>query len=136
MSFGLDPRLQDESVLVWRSERALVLLRDEVRWPWLLVVPQTEVMEFHDLDGAHAKTLIDTVRLVAHMLARQPGVSKINLASFGNVVAQQHWHVIGRSPADPLWPAPVIGQPRQSMGATALGSRAEQLRQALQTGQP
>jgi diadenosine tetraphosphate (Ap4A) HIT family hydrolase len=37
------------------------------------------------------------------------GYAKVNFAGLGNVVAQMHLHVIGRSSRDPCWPQPVWG---------------------------
>ncbi len=133
MSFALDPRLAAESVLLQRTEHGLILLRDEARWPWCVVVPQTTEVEFHALDVDFAQRLMAEVRRVAAVIAAQPGVSKLNLASFGNVVAQQHWHIIGRWPSDPAWPGSVIGLPRQAMTGVARDSRAASLRAALQS---
>ena len=133
MSFQLDPRLAAESVLLASTAQALVLLRDESRWPWLVVVPQTNAVEFHDLESQCALKLMETVAAVAATLRTQPGVQKINLASFGNVVPQQHWHVIGRFVDDPHWPESVIGLERVPMAAAQLQSRAKKLRGLLLT---
>lgn len=133
MSFGLDPRLAAESVLLMRSANVHVLLRDESRWPWIVVVPHSDAVEFHDLEPPYAARLMDTVSLAAKTLSVQPGVDKINLASFGNVVSQQHWHVIGRSFEDSFWPGSVIGLERAPMTADQLQSRADQLRSQLLT---
>lgn len=136
MSFQLDPRLDAESVLLQRTEHGLILLRDEARWPWCVVVPQTAEAEFHALDADFAQRLMSEVRRVAAVVAAQPGVSKLNLASFGNVVAQQHWHIIGRWPGDPAWPGSVIGLPRQAMTGAALAERARQISAALPSASP
>ena len=131
MSFDLDPRIAVETVPLWADSQRLILLRDESRWPWCVVMPITTQIEFHSMDDAAASALIKAVRATAAAISRLPQVGKINLASFGNVVAQQHWHVIGRNQTDPLWPDPVIGQPRVASAAPLLQQRAEWLQRSL-----
>jgi diadenosine tetraphosphate (Ap4A) HIT family hydrolase len=42
------------------------------------------------------------------------GCAKVNFASIGNVVPQLHLHIVGRTPTDPCWPAPVWGNLRET----------------------
>jgi diadenosine tetraphosphate (Ap4A) HIT family hydrolase len=131
MDIPLDPRLASECAVLGEGPAGWLLLRDETRWPWCLWVPRTERIEFHDLGPTEQLHTMQVVAQLASAIANLPGVTKINIASLGNVVAQQHWHVIGRSPGDPAGPAPTFGLPRQPCTATALDQMVERLRAAL-----
>lgn len=124
MSFTLDPRLELGSLQILSTESATVRLRIETRWPWCLVIPRSEKTEFHQIERAQRDQLTDLVCAVADAITRFPAVTKVNIASFGNVVAQQHWHVIGRWPDDPAWPDSVIGASTEPMSFDALRQRA------------
>jgi diadenosine tetraphosphate (Ap4A) HIT family hydrolase len=131
MTIALDPRLATESIVIGEGPAGWLLLRDEARWPWCLWVPRTERIEFHDLDQAQQLRTMQVVASLASAISSLPGVSKINIASLGNVVAQQHWHVIGRIPDDPAGPAPTFGLPRQPYPPDQLAQMTQRMRVAL-----
>jgi len=129
MSYIIDSRILAESVPLFETKVGTVRLRNEARWPWCLVIPNTEKIEYHQLEPSHRHALMDLVSTVAAAIAACELVTKVNLASFGNMVSQQHWHVIGRWPTDPLWPESVIGAEVEPMPADLLKKRTEQIRE-------
>lgn len=131
MSIELDPRLAAECIALGQGTAGWLLLRDEARWPWCLWVPRCEQIEFHDLGTAEQLHTMQVVAQLAKAIVSLPGVTKINIASLGNIVAQQHWHVIGRAPGDPAGPAPTFGLPRQPYPPAELEQTAERLCAAL-----
>ncbi len=131
MTIELDPRLAAECMVLGEGPTGWLLLRDEARWPWCLWVPRTGQIEFHSLDQVEQLRTMQVVARLASTIASLPGVSKINIASLGNLVAQQHWHVIGRAPGDPAGPAPTFGLPRQPYPPGELDQMAQRLRAAL-----
>jgi diadenosine tetraphosphate (Ap4A) HIT family hydrolase len=87
-----------------------VLLKDDARWPWLLLVPRIEGMsEIHQLGEMSAAMLMAEIRRASHAVAAEPGVARINVGALGNVVPQLHVHVVGRWEGDAAWPGPVWG---------------------------
>jgi diadenosine tetraphosphate (Ap4A) HIT family hydrolase len=110
MAFTLDPRLAADTVPVADLTLSRVLLINDQRFPWLILVPRrdkmTELIDLSDLDVA---TLYGEVRLAGRALQDLTGADKLNVAALGNVVAQLHVHVIARSKRDAAWPKPVWG---------------------------
>ncbi|MCT8998288.1 HIT family protein [Chelativorans intermedius] len=108
--FELDPRLEEESLPVAWLGLCELRIRDDRRWPWLLLVPQRPgAEEVHDLTPLDQAMLSFETNLVAKALKEMTGCTKINCATLGNVVRQLHVHVIARSEGDPGWPGPVWG---------------------------
>lgn len=109
-AFALDPRLAADTVPVGDLALSRVLLMDDARFPWLILVPRRAgLSEVTDLDGADAGALWEEIRLAAGVMRDLSKPDKVNVAALGNVVAQLHVHVVGRFLSDPAWPGPVWG---------------------------
>ncbi|WEX12045.1 HIT family protein [Chelativorans sp. AA-79] len=108
--FVLDPRLEGESLpVVWLGLCEL-RLRDERRWPWLLLIPQRPgIEEIHDLTPLDQAMLSFETNLVSKALKELTGCTKINCGALGNIVRQLHIHIIARNEGDDAWPGPVWG---------------------------
>jgi diadenosine tetraphosphate (Ap4A) HIT family hydrolase len=108
--FTLDPRLAADTVEVGDLALCRVLLMDDARFPWLILVPRRpEVSEIMALSEADADGLWREVRIAARVMQALSNPDKINVGALGNVVAQLHVHVVGRFRSDPAWPGPVWG---------------------------
>ncbi|MET0367122.1 MAG: HIT domain-containing protein [Methylobacterium sp.] len=108
--FVPDPRLSADTVHLGDLALSRVLLMDDARFPWLILVPRREgVSEITDLDEADAQALWQEIRLATGVMRDLAKPDKINVAALGNVVAQLHVHVVGRFRSDPAWPGPVWG---------------------------
>jgi diadenosine tetraphosphate (Ap4A) HIT family hydrolase len=109
-TFELDSRLAADTALLGRSEGGLVLLMNDARWPWILLVPERPgISQLHDLDAGDAAQVLSTSLAIARaMTAAQPD-RRINVGALGNVVAQLHVHQVLRHEGDPAWPGPVWG---------------------------
>lgn len=132
-AFALDPRLAADTHVVGELELSRVLLMDDARFPWVILVPRraglTELIELAR-DEQHA--LLDEVNRIAHGLHALMKPDKLNVAALGNVVAQLHVHVIARYRTDAAWPRPVWGVGvRAGYDSAALGQRLKQLRALL-----
>lgn len=108
--FTLDPRLAADTAEVGDLGLCRVLLMDDARFPWLVLVPRRPALvELTDLSEADAVALWREVRLAAGVMQALSKPDKVNVGALGNVVAQLHVHVVGRSRSDPAWPGPVWG---------------------------
>ncbi|MBP0616423.1 HIT domain-containing protein [Jiella mangrovi] len=108
--FKLDPRLAADTVTVGTLGLCRLLLMNDRRWPWLILVPQrSDVTEVHDLTPLDQTMLTFETCLVAKSLKSFCGADKINVGALGNMVAMLHIHVIARRTGDPNWPGPVWG---------------------------
>ena len=110
MSFALDPRLEADTIGLGDMALSRVLLMNDRRFPWLILVPRRAgLVEITDLTPLERRALFEEAALAADRLKLLTGAKKINIAALGNVVAQLHVHVIARFAADAAWPNPVWG---------------------------
>lgn len=109
-SFELHPRLARECHLIADLPVATLLLMDDARYPWCILVPRIPGMrDLHDLPRRRRGAFMDEVDRVARVLQARFRAEKINVAALGNQVPQLHVHVIARHSEDAAWPAPVWG---------------------------
>lgn len=108
--FTLHPTLAADchALGVWRDLR--ILLHRDAHVPWLILVPETSITEWHELPGDLHRQLLAASTLLARMLKTELSCDKVNVAAIGNMVPQFHYHVIGRRKADPYWPGVVWGR--------------------------
>jgi diadenosine tetraphosphate (Ap4A) HIT family hydrolase len=110
MSFILDERLARDALVIGDMPLCRVMLMNDARWPWLVLVPRREgLVELIDLDPADQAQLMDEASRAAQFLKGHAQADKINVGALGNIVRQLHLHVVGRTVGDPAWPGPVWG---------------------------
>ncbi len=131
-AFALDSRLQADTLPVGDLALSRVLLLNDSRFPWLVLVPRREALtEVIDLTEADSAVLMQEIRIAARVLTELARPDKINIGALGNRVAQLHVHVVARFLSDPAWPGPVwgVGEPRPypDHAAVALTERAAAL---------
>lgn len=125
--FVLDPAFAATSHAVADLPLSAVRLQDDVRYPWLVLIPRHPgLVEIEGLDVAHRFQLMEEI-VLAGAAVRAIGaalglaVDKLNVGALGNVTAQLHVHVVGRRRGDPAWPGPVWGHsPASPYGPDAL----------------
>ena len=109
--FELDARLQQDTC--WLADLPLcrVLLMNDARYPWLILVPRVaDVSEVFELDESQQQQLWNETRLLAQAMQQVFAADKMNIGALGNVVRQLHMHVVVRMDGDDSWPAPVWGR--------------------------
>jgi diadenosine tetraphosphate (Ap4A) HIT family hydrolase len=110
MGFALHERLARDAFVIGDVPLSRVLMMNNARWPWLILVPMREgAVELTDLDAGHRALLIEEAALPARVLKARTNALKVNLGARGNIVLQLHLHVVARTPGDPAWPGPVWG---------------------------
>ncbi len=108
--FELHPRLAADTAPLGALALSRVLLMNDARFRWLILVPaRAGLREIHDLDAAGRAALIEEVALVSHALSTLYRPDKINVGALGNMVEQLHVHVVARRADDAAWPGPVWG---------------------------
>lgn len=134
--FELHKRLRADTVEVARWELSLLLLMNEQRWPWLILVPRRAgAREILDLGQPERARLMEEAAAAGRLLTALHRPDKLNMAAIGNLVPQLHLHVVARVAGDPAWPKPVWGQfPPAPYETAALEARLAALRQALAEG--
>lgn len=128
--FVLHPQLAQDTYQVTDLALCRVLLMNEARYPWLILVPRRAgVREIHELTSAERQQLWVESDKVSHALMTLFQPDKLNIAALGNMVAQLHLHHIARFQTDAAWPAPVWGKfPPEPYTAETATARCESLR--------
>jgi diadenosine tetraphosphate (Ap4A) HIT family hydrolase len=131
-SFELDARLAADTIAVGDLPLCAVLLLDDARFPWFVLVPRrADASELTDLDEADASLLMGELRTAVRVLTELAKPDKVNIGALGNQVSQLHVHVVARFLSDPAWPGPVWGfgtrAPYQPHASAHLAERAAAL---------
>ena len=109
--FQLHPRLTADCIPLGRFGLCRLLLMNESRYPWFILVPEREgIGEIHQLDEADQICLLRESSRLSAALVRLYRPDRLNLAAIGNLVPQLHVHHVVRYRSDPAWPAPVWGR--------------------------
>ena len=109
-SFSLHPRLLGESVFVRDLQLSRLVLMNNKRFPWLLLVPRLpEIAEIVDLSDEDQRVLWGEIARISKLLRDLFHPDKLNVATIGNLVPQLHVHLIARFRTDEAWPKPTFG---------------------------
>ena len=107
---SLDQRLVADTIPIGDLALSSVLLMDDARFPWFILVPRRPgASELTDLSDEEAAQLMSEIRIATRVMLELAKPDKVNVGALGNVVAQLHVHVVGRFRSDPAWPGPVWG---------------------------
>ena len=115
MKFELDSRIAGSTHLVTTTDGIQVLLVDDARYMWLMLVPEVAgASELHDLGTADQQRLMTLATRLGAWLKGDTGADKVNTAAIGNIVPQLHLHIVARHDGDAAWPAPIwgLGEPQ------------------------
>ena len=109
-NFELHARLAADTILVGRLPLSLLLLFNDARYPWFILVPRRAgVTEIYQLPEADQQQLWRESATLARKLMQGFHADKMNIGALGNLVPQLHLHHIARFSSDPAWPGPVWG---------------------------
>lgn len=108
--FMLNERLAADTLPVADLPLSRVLLMNDARYPWVILVPRhASISEVFELSAADQQQLWREATQLGEAMKKTLAGDKVNIASLGNVVSQLHVHVILRRHSDAAWPAPVWG---------------------------
>jgi diadenosine tetraphosphate (Ap4A) HIT family hydrolase len=136
MSFTIDPRLAAESHSLGTLSLCEVLLCDDARFPWLILVPRKEnLVEIIDLSDGERTMLMDDITDASRALKSLTNCHKLNVGALGNQVRQLHVHVVARFESDAAWAGPVWGKgTRVPYEKAARDDLTKKLQASLQLG--
>jgi diadenosine tetraphosphate (Ap4A) HIT family hydrolase len=108
--FSLDPQLEADTHVLGRLPLCRVLLMNDARYPWLILVPEkADLAEIIDLDTPDQQQLMREIAIASQVLRSLYNPDKLNVGALGNRVRQLHVHVLARFVSDEAWPGPVWG---------------------------
>jgi len=107
----LHAKLAKDCFVVGRFPLSVLLLMNEARYPWFILVPQREnISEIQQLCARERHQLMDESCMLSEALRAAFSPQRVNVAAIGNIVNQLHIHHIARFNSDAAWPAPVWGK--------------------------
>lgn len=108
--FILNSKLAADTFEVLSLEVSQLLLMNDARYPWLILVPQVSGMrDLHNLSTKQYQAVTQEIVQVSEVLESLAQAHKMNVGALGNMVPQLHIHIIARQTNDAAWPAPVWG---------------------------
>jgi len=115
-----------------RFPLSLLLLMNDSRYPWFVLVPQrSDIREIFQLPEIDRQHLLKESCTLAEALTATYAPDKLNVAAIGNLVPQLHLHHVVRYRTDAVWPAPVWGKlpaiPYGEQGLAVLRQRMRDL---------
>ena len=118
--FQIHHKLLLDSHRLGRFHLCHLLLHKNAILPWFILVPETNIIDLLDLPDALRVSVMSEASCISKFIKQDLNCPKVNFAAIGNVVPQLHLHVVGRSPDDPCWPAPVWGNPVETADYSVL----------------
>lgn len=110
LPFELDHRLKNDTFIVGESELNLLLLLNDSRYVWFMLVPKRSgVEDVHQLLPVERAVLAQESNALSLAIEKAFSPDKLNVAALGNVVRQLHVHHVVRRLGDTAWPGPVWG---------------------------
>jgi diadenosine tetraphosphate (Ap4A) HIT family hydrolase len=131
--FQLHPTLAADTIEIAQWPLCCVLLMNDSRYPWLILVPARAAMkEMHDLLAADQSLLMPEIDRASRILSDLFTPDKINVGGLGNIVQQLHIRVLARFESDDAWPGPVWGaHPPLPYKKAELDPVVKQIKQSL-----
>lgn len=108
-SFTLDPQLQKDCFVLGKLGGSQLLLMNNALVPWFILVPETDKIEWYQLEPDAQKLLSNEINALSEFVKVKCSPDKLNVATIGNKVQQMHIHVVGRHHTDYCWPDVVWG---------------------------
>lgn len=130
--FSVDMQLVKDSHILGEMGLSMVLLMDNMHYPWLILVPKKQdISEIAELSVNERATLIEEIADISDVMKRIYWPDKLNVAALGNQVSQLHVHIIARFKTDDVWPEPVWGKQSKRYSKIALNEAKEILLREL-----
>lgn len=78
--------------------------------PWLKIFVRRTVREFSDCSAEEKRAVWQALDVIEREMLAYYRPEKINIASFGNMLPQVHWHIMARFKEDSCFPEPMWGE--------------------------
>lgn len=106
---SLHPQLATDCHAIGRAPSGALLLNRNAMLPWMILVPDTEILDLLALPPAERHQALEDCSVLDRYIRNRWSVERVNFAAIGNLVPQLHLHMVGRRVGDCCWPLPVWG---------------------------
>ncbi|WVN42371.1 HIT family protein [beta proteobacterium MWH-UniP1] len=122
----------DGDRLIWRGAFWRVVSVDDPNYPgYLRLIVNRHVAEFSELAAPEQQQLFKLLVAIETRMRELINPDKINIASLGNQVPHQHWHIIPRWKDDPCFPNSIWTAPTNASPAADVLAQRQQAADAL-----
>lgn len=126
--FALNERLIAATAPVGYLALSTVLMLDDHRFRWLLLVPRREgIEEIYQMPQADRHLLIDEIAAASEVLRDRYAPFRLNIADIGNRAPQLHIHIVARFEDDVFWPKTVWSREREAYDSATLEMRRQEM---------
>lgn len=98
--------------------------------PWLKIFSKSKEKEFSACDARTQAEIFRLLLLIEKEMLAYFKPDKINIASFGNMLPEVHWHIMARFKNDSYFPEPMWGE-QQRVGNAAFPSMSDFIAQLV-----
>jgi diadenosine tetraphosphate (Ap4A) HIT family hydrolase len=91
------------------SNSLIYIERHESEIPWLKIFTHSPHKEFSQCNTEEKQMIWDTLDLIEKEMLEYFKPTKINIASFGNMLPKVHWHIMARFENDSYFPESMWG---------------------------
>lgn len=81
----------------------------ESQIPWLKIFTHVPHKEFSECSSEEKKMVWEALDIIEKEMLEYFKPTKINIASFGNMLPHVHWHIMARFEEDSYFPEPMWG---------------------------
>ena len=96
-------------IMIYENDLIIVEV-EESDVPWVKVFTKRKVKEFSQCTVAEKVEIFRVLDIAEKLMLSYFDADKINIASFGNLLPQVHWHIMARFKADSYFPEPMWGK--------------------------
>lgn len=122
----------DGGELIWRGAFWRVVAVNDPNYPgYLRLIVNRHVAEFSELAAPEQQQLFKLLVAIETRMRELINPEKINIASLGNHVPHQHWHIIPRWKDDPCFPDSIWTAPRNPSPSPDVLAQRQQAAAAL-----
>ena len=83
---------------------------EESEIPWFIIFTRRKIKEFSQSTTAEKQAIFALLDLIEKEMLLYFKPTKINIASFGNMLPHLHWHIMARFEKDSYFPQPMWGE--------------------------
>jgi len=96
--------------ILW-EDRDFFIQRHESKLPWIKLFTKVEYKEIVDIPFDLKMQMYGLIDIIEQTMIDYYNPTKINIASFGNMLPHMHWHIVARFKDDPYFPKTTWEEP-------------------------
>ncbi|CAB5500549.1 HIT family protein [Bathymodiolus thermophilus thioautotrophic gill symbiont] len=100
-------------MIIYQNDLVIVAIEPS-EIPWIKVFTKRKIKEFSECTADEKREIFRIIDITEKLMLSYFNADKINIASFGNLLPQVHWHIMTRFETDSHFPEPMWGKKQRS----------------------